>query len=351
MALFAAETEKRKPWFLIVDTTEFFHRWADDMMTWRDKEIIPHYNAGGPAKFAFITGEGVPFPTVESGAVPAPDGPATFPAGWFASREGPTSGWPGYRRPGPGDRRDRPPGRHDSRQHTPDGGAERLRVGAVCKRPGGVLPHVLLSVPDFTRGFRPAGAQSVLVNGASSVSTAASRTAVDTAIVSERWGGGSSRSNAVLDGVITSARPRRDMARSLLRHCWHSAPDRDLGVAVRHQRCNQRLPVNVGQLQDLQAAHAQASFGVWLVGREGRLAVAGTCLKVNPVRAGRSEDCLLDKRRDRLAALEPGGERRHGEADVFRDELHEPLDVGEPPGPQVTLEKLLDPGVADVGLR
>src|SRR5215813_1150569 len=74
MALFAAETEKRKPRFLIVDTTEFLHRWADDMMAWRDKEIIPHYNAGGVAKFAFITGEGVPFPTVESGADPAPVG-------------------------------------------------------------------------------------------------------------------------------------------------------------------------------------------------------------------------------------------------------------------------------------
>ena len=64
MALFAAETEKRKPQFLIVDTTEFVYRWADDMMAWRDKEIIPHYNAGGPAKFAVITGQGVPFPTV-----------------------------------------------------------------------------------------------------------------------------------------------------------------------------------------------------------------------------------------------------------------------------------------------
>jgi hypothetical protein len=87
MALFAAKTEELKPRFLIVDTTEFFHRWADDMMAWRDKEIIPRYNAGGPAKFAFITGEGVPFPTVESGAVPAPEGPATFPTGWFASRD------------------------------------------------------------------------------------------------------------------------------------------------------------------------------------------------------------------------------------------------------------------------
>jgi len=87
MVLFAAQTEKLKPQFLIVDTTEFAHRWADDMMAWRDREIIPHYNAGGVTKFAFITGEGAPFPTVESGADPAPDGPATFPTGWFASRD------------------------------------------------------------------------------------------------------------------------------------------------------------------------------------------------------------------------------------------------------------------------
>src|SRR5499427_2312329 len=79
MALFAAQSEQRKPRFLL--------RWDDDMMAWRDKEIIPHYNAGGPAKFAFITGEGVPFPTFETGAEPAPDGPATFPTGWFASRD------------------------------------------------------------------------------------------------------------------------------------------------------------------------------------------------------------------------------------------------------------------------
>ena len=68
---------------------------------------------------------------------------------------------------------------------TPDGGAERLRVAAVYQSGGGVLPHVLLSVPDFTRGFRPAGAQSVLVNGASGVSTATSRTAVGTAIADD----------------------------------------------------------------------------------------------------------------------------------------------------------------------
>jgi hypothetical protein len=79
MALFAAESEKRKPRFLIVDTTQFFHRWAEDMMAWRNTEIIPQYNAGGVTKFAFIT--------VETGADPAPEGPATFPTGWFTSRD------------------------------------------------------------------------------------------------------------------------------------------------------------------------------------------------------------------------------------------------------------------------
>ena len=88
MALFAAETEKRKPSALLVDATEFMHRWADDMMAWRDKEIILHYNAGGVTKFAFIAPPGFPGPTVENGAQPAPEGPANFPTGWFSTREG-----------------------------------------------------------------------------------------------------------------------------------------------------------------------------------------------------------------------------------------------------------------------
>jgi putative ABC transport system permease protein len=68
---------------------------------------------------------------------------------------------------------------------TPHGGTERLRVGAVYQADGGLLPQILLSVPDFTRGFRPAGAQQVLINGASGVSTATSRAAVNTAIASD----------------------------------------------------------------------------------------------------------------------------------------------------------------------
>ena len=85
--LFAAETEKPRPRSLIADTTEFARRRADDMMPGRDAQIIPRYTAGGVTKSAFITGAGVPFPTAESGAGPAPEGPATFPAGWFASRD------------------------------------------------------------------------------------------------------------------------------------------------------------------------------------------------------------------------------------------------------------------------
>jgi putative ABC transport system permease protein len=69
---------------------------------------------------------------------------------------------------------------------TPDGGTERLRVGAVYRNGGGgVVPHILLSVPDFTRGFRPTGAEFVLINAASGVSSAASRAAVDTAVASD----------------------------------------------------------------------------------------------------------------------------------------------------------------------
>jgi putative ABC transport system permease protein len=65
------------------------------------------------------------------------------------------------------------------------GGTETLRVGAVYNGAGTLMPDVLVSVPDFNRGFRPAGAQEVLVNGASGVSTAASRAAVDAAVASD----------------------------------------------------------------------------------------------------------------------------------------------------------------------
>jgi hypothetical protein len=114
MALFAAETEKRKPRFLIVDTTEFFHRWADDMMAWRDKEIIPTTTPGvprsspsSPAKMS-RSRPSSPAPNRRLKA-PRPSPPGGSPAG-----TGPTNGWPNNRQPGPGDRRDLPPKRHST---------------------------------------------------------------------------------------------------------------------------------------------------------------------------------------------------------------------------------------------
>jgi putative ABC transport system permease protein len=68
---------------------------------------------------------------------------------------------------------------------TPDGGAQALRVGAVYNRGRSVLPDVLLSISDYTRWFQPAGAQWVFINGASGVSTAASRAAVNAAAASD----------------------------------------------------------------------------------------------------------------------------------------------------------------------
>ena len=87
MVLFADEAVERRPRTLIVDTAAFRHTWGDGMMEWREAEIIPRYNEAGVAKLAFIAGDEFPGPTVESGAEPTPEGTATFPTGWFKSRD------------------------------------------------------------------------------------------------------------------------------------------------------------------------------------------------------------------------------------------------------------------------
>jgi hypothetical protein len=87
MEVFAQEAVNRHPHTLIVDTTEFRHAWGEGIMQWREAEIIPRYNQAGVAKLAFIANPNYPGATVESGAMPAPDGPANFPTGWFKTRE------------------------------------------------------------------------------------------------------------------------------------------------------------------------------------------------------------------------------------------------------------------------
>ena len=86
LELFAAEGERAKPDYMIIDATEFQHELGDGVLEWRDQEIIPRYNAAGVKKFAFLWREGMPG-TVESGGTPKPEGPADFPTGWFTGRE------------------------------------------------------------------------------------------------------------------------------------------------------------------------------------------------------------------------------------------------------------------------
>ena len=71
----------------IVDVIKMGYRPAADFEEWRQTNIIPRYNAAGVRKFAFIypssyTG------TVENGVSPAPEGKATFPFGYFGTRDG-----------------------------------------------------------------------------------------------------------------------------------------------------------------------------------------------------------------------------------------------------------------------
>jgi putative ABC transport system permease protein len=67
----------------------------------------------------------------------------------------------------------------------PSGTSETLRVVAVYDSAGLNLPDVLMSVSDYTRAFRPAGADMVFVNRAPGASVAASRAAVDAATASD----------------------------------------------------------------------------------------------------------------------------------------------------------------------
>jgi len=72
--------------FMIIDATEFFHTLGEGVLAWRDEHIVPLYNEAGVERFAFLVTDQMPG-TVEKGAEPAPDGPASFPTGWFETRE------------------------------------------------------------------------------------------------------------------------------------------------------------------------------------------------------------------------------------------------------------------------
>jgi hypothetical protein len=89
LMILAAETEGRHTSAILVDATDFQHRFADReaTMAWRDDRVIPRYNRAGIQRFAFVMPDGFPGPTAESGAEPRRDGPAAeFPTHWFLDR-------------------------------------------------------------------------------------------------------------------------------------------------------------------------------------------------------------------------------------------------------------------------
>jgi putative ABC transport system permease protein len=65
------------------------------------------------------------------------------------------------------------------------GSGEQVRVTAVYNSAGVTMPDVLLSVEDYVRWFRPAGADDVLINAAPGVPPVVSRAAVDAATASD----------------------------------------------------------------------------------------------------------------------------------------------------------------------
>lgn len=86
LAMFVHQAETVRPSFLLIDAQQFRHTFEQDVMRWRDDQIIPRYGAAGTRKLAFLMPEGFPN-TMESGGTEVFEGPAIFPTAWFSARE------------------------------------------------------------------------------------------------------------------------------------------------------------------------------------------------------------------------------------------------------------------------
>jgi hypothetical protein len=86
LELFAEQAERAGTPLLLIEATDFRHQFGEGVMEWRDRQIIPRYNASGTRKFAFHVPEGFA-DAMEAGGQPVIDGPATFPTAWFTLRQ------------------------------------------------------------------------------------------------------------------------------------------------------------------------------------------------------------------------------------------------------------------------
>ena len=82
LCLFVSEAEKARAKRLLIDATEFRHRFGADVMRWRDDHIIPRYGGAGVRKFAFQMPAGFPNAGKEER-----EGSAVFPTKWFVDRQ------------------------------------------------------------------------------------------------------------------------------------------------------------------------------------------------------------------------------------------------------------------------
>lgn len=78
----AGFVESEKATRVLVDATSFRMDPSRADPAWRDANVIPRYNRAGVRRFAFHMPAGMP----AIGAPPAPEGPADFPTGYFATR-------------------------------------------------------------------------------------------------------------------------------------------------------------------------------------------------------------------------------------------------------------------------
>ena len=79
---FASRVEATRRPHVLIDSTSFRMPREHIDGPWRDANIIPVYNRGAVARFAFHMPAGVPM----IGAAPAREGPATFPTAYFGDR-------------------------------------------------------------------------------------------------------------------------------------------------------------------------------------------------------------------------------------------------------------------------
>ena len=88
LELYAGQVEACGRVGCLIDATSFKMDASQMDSAWRDRHIIPRYNASGVGKFAFIMPAGMP----AIGAEPAPEGPAHFPTAYFGTRSA-ALGW------------------------------------------------------------------------------------------------------------------------------------------------------------------------------------------------------------------------------------------------------------------